>query len=152
MTAPAEIILQPIGVLHTPFRVTEGMPIQSARSNLRGSAEVFTPFAAGLDGIEEFSHFYLIYQLHRAEPPVSLRVTPFLDNREHGVFATRFPRRPNLLGISVVRLIERNEDSLHFIGADMLDGTPLLDIKPYIPEFDVFEVEKSGWYKRRAYS
>ena len=152
MTVPAEIILQPIGVLHTPFRVTEGMPIQSARSDMPGSAEVYEPFAAGLEGIEEFSHLYLIYRLHRVEAPVNLRVKPFLDNREHGVFATRFPRRPNLLGISVVRLVERSGSSLHFIGADMLDGTPLLDIKPYIPEFDVFDVEKSGWYERRAYS
>ncbi len=152
MSDPEEITLQPIGVLHTPFRVTEGMPIQSARSNLSGSAEVYEPFAAGLEGIEEFSHIYLIYRLHRVETPPSLKVTPFLDNREHGVFATRFPRRPNALGISVVRLVSRDGQTLHFIGADMLDGTPLLDIKPYIPEFDVFEVEKSGWYKRRAYS
>ena len=152
MAEPAEITLQPIGVLHTPFRVTEGMPIQSARSNIPGSAEVFEPFSAGLEGIEEFSHLYLIYRLHRVDAPVSLMVTPFLDKREHGVFATRFPRRPNLLGISVVRLISRDGNTLHFIGADMLDGTPLLDIKPYIPEFDVFEVEKSGWYEHRAYS
>lgn len=152
MAEPAEITLQPIGVLHTPFRVTEGMPIQSARSNIPGSAEVFEPFSAGLEGIEEFSHLYLIYRLHRVDAPVSLMVTPFLDKREHGVFATRFPRRPNLLGISVVRLVSRDGNLLHFIGADMLDGTPLLDIKPYIPEFDVFEVEKSGWYEHRAYS
>lgn len=152
MAEPAEITLQPIGVLHTPFRVTEGMPIQSARSNIPGSAEVFEPFSAGLEGIEEFSHLYLIYRLHRVEAPVNLKVTPFLDKREHGVFATRFPRRPNLLGISVVRLVSRDGNLLHFIGADMLDGTPLLDIKPYIPEFDVFDVEKSGWYERRAYS
>lgn len=151
MAEPAEITLQPIGVLNTPFRVTEGMPIQSARSNMPGSAEVYEPFSAGLEGIEEFSHLYLIYRLHRVEAPVSLKVTPFLDKGEHGVFATRFPRRPNLLGISVVRLVSRDGNILHFIGADMLDGTPLLDIKPYIPEFDVFEVEKSGWYEHRAY-
>lgn len=152
MTQPVEFTLHPIGVLHTPFRVTEGMPIQSARSVMPGSAEIDSQYAPGLDGVEEFSHLYLIYLLHRAEPASSLKVTPFLDDREHGVFATRFPRRPNPLGISVVRLVERDGNTLHFLGADMLDGTPLLDIKPYIPEFDVFDVEKCGWYQRRAYS
>lgn len=146
-----EICLQPVGILHTPFRVTEGMPVQSARSGLPGSAEIFPLYAGGLEGVEEFSHLYLIYAFHRSQPPASLKVTPFLDNREHGVFATRFPHRPNPLGISVVRLINREDNLLYFIGADMLDGTPLLDIKPYIPEFDVFEVEKTGWYQRRAY-
>jgi tRNA-Thr(GGU) m(6)t(6)A37 methyltransferase TsaA len=145
------ISMLPIGILHIPFSVTEGMPIQSARTNLPGSAELLPQFAEGLEGVEEFSHLYLLYVFDRAKAPANLKVKPFLDDREHGIFATRFPLRPNLLGISVVRLIRREGNILHFLGADMLDGTPLLDVKPYIPEFDVFEVDKTGWYQHRAY-
>ncbi len=147
-----EITLQPIGLLHTPFSATEGMPIQSARSDLPGSAELFPEFAEGLEGVEEFSHLYLLYRLHQCSEPERLKVKPFLDDREHGVFATRYPCRPNRIGISIVRVVSCAGGTLRFLGADMLDGTPLLDIKPYIPEFDVFEVQKSGWYERRAYS
>lgn len=146
-----EITMHAIGTLHTPFRVTEGMPIQSARTNLPGCAELLPQYADGLEGVEEFSHLYLLYAFHLAEPPASLKVKPFLDDQEHGIFATRFPRRPNPLGISVVRLVNRDGNTLHFLGADMLDGTPLLDVKPYIPEFDIFNVDKTGWYQRRAF-
>jgi tRNA-Thr(GGU) m(6)t(6)A37 methyltransferase TsaA len=147
-----EISYQVIGTLHTPFQVPEGLPVQSARSNLPGSAELFPQYVAGLEGVDEFSNLYLLYAFHRTQPPDNLKIKPFLDDREHGVFATRFPRRPNLLGLSVVRLVSCEGNTLHFLGADMLDGTPLLDIKPYIPEFDHFEVEKIGWYQHRAYS
>lgn len=147
-----EITLKPIGILHTPFTTTAGMPIQSARSDLPGSAELFPEFVAGLEGVEEFSHLYLLYAFHQSMPPDSLRVRPFLDDHEHGIFATRFPRRPNPLGISIVRVVSCADGTLHFRGADMLNETPLLDIKPYIPEFDVFAVTKSGWYAHRAFS
>ncbi len=146
-----EIVLKAIGVIHTPFQEASTTPIQSARSAVPGSVEVYPEYLEGLDGVERFSHLYLLYGFHHAGPLQSLKVQPFLDDRLHGLFATRYPVRPNPLGLSIVRLIERRENVLHFIGADMLDGTPLLDIKPYIPEFDVFEVEKTGWYQQRKH-
>lgn len=145
------ITLEPIGVLHTPLTDTAGAPIQSARSEVGGSCEVYPQYLAGLEGVEGFSHLYLLYAFHRADAEVSLRVQPFLDDRTHGIFATRYPCRPNPLGLSIVRLTGREQNVLFFLGADMLDGTPLLDIKPYIPEFDVFAVEKIGWYQQRKY-
>ncbi len=140
---------EPIGVIHTPLRDTQNAPIQSSRSELTGSVEVFKEYLDGLDGVEDFSHVYLLYSFHKADPQVRLKVQPFLDDKLHGIFATRYPVRPNSLGFSIVRIIRRERNLLHFQGADMLDGTPLLDIKPYIPEFDIFSVEKIGWYGNR---
>jgi tRNA (adenine37-N6)-methyltransferase len=145
------ITLKAVGVIHTPFTDPKGTPIQSSRSDVAGTVEVFPQYLDGLDGIEEFSHLYLLYAFHQAETEVSLKVQPFLDDRLHGLFTTRYPVRPNPLGISVIRLSRREGNLLHFRGADMLDGTPLLDIKPYIPEFDVFDVEKAGWYSQRSH-
>jgi len=147
-----KIILKDIGVIHTPFLEKSAMPIQSARSDTPGSAEVYPEYLEGLDGVERFSHLYLLYSFHRSGPMQSLKVQPFLDDQFHGLFATRYPVRPNPLGLSIVRLIERRGNVLHFKGADMLDGTPLLDIKPYIPEFDVFDVEQTGWYQHRKHA
>lgn len=141
-----------IGVIHTPIVETKSAPIQSARSNLEGTAEVFSEYQDGLEGIEGFSHIYLLYTFHQSEVGECLRFKPFLDDKIHGVFATRYPCRPNPIGFSVVQLITRQGNLLHFKGADMLDGTPLLDIKPYIPEFDIFSVEKTGWYKNRKHT
>jgi len=146
-----EFSLKAIGVIHTPLTEKKSVPIQSSRSDITGTIEVFHQYLEGLEGIEEFSHIYLLYGFHQSEPGVSLRVQPFLDDHDHGIFATRYPRRPNSLGLSVVHLTGRQANKLEFIGADMLDGTPLLDIKPYIPEFDVFEVEKIGWYQNRKH-
>lgn len=146
------IVIQEIGTLHTDLTDPKETPIQSSRSTLPGIAEIFPEYAEGLEGIAEFSHLYLIYQLHHMQEGSPLRVKPFLDDRLHGVFATRFPARPNRIGLSIVRLVRQEGNRLHFFGADMLEGTPLVDIKPYIPEFDVFEVEKIGWYQNRKYS
>jgi tRNA (adenine37-N6)-methyltransferase len=145
------IIFQPIGVVHTPFQKVEETPIQSSRSDAAGTVEVYPEFLEGLDGIEEFSHIYLLYDLNQAPKGSPLKVTPFLDDQLHGIFATRFPNRPNSLGLSVVRLIARKENILDILGVDMLDGTPLLDIKPYLPDFDIHPVTKIGWYARRAH-
>ncbi len=147
-----EIAMKAIGIIHTPFLEKGDAPIQAARSLVAGSVEVFPQYLEGLDGIEEFSHIYLLYGFHRAQPGVALKVKPFLDDELRGVFTTRYPCRPNPLGLSVVRLVERRGNVLHFTGADMLDGTPLLDIKPYIPDFDVFSVEKTGWYQNRKHA
>jgi tRNA (adenine37-N6)-methyltransferase len=143
--------MEAIGVIHTPLIETNQSPIQSSRSNISGIIEVFPQFAGGLDGIEEFSHIYLLYVFHRLEQEKSLKVKPFLDDRMHGVFATRYPNRPNQIGLSVVRLVKCEENKLEFLGADMFDGTPLLDIKPYVPDFDIHSVSKIGWYADRAY-
>lgn len=143
------MIIKPVGVIHTPFHEKAETPIQSARSTAPGQVEIDPQYLDGLDGVEQFSHVYLIYGFHLANADVKLKVQPFLDDQEHGVFATRFPCRPNPLGLSVVRLLQRKGNVLFFEGADMLDGTPLLDIKPYIPEFDVFKVEQTGWYQTR---
>lgn len=145
------ITLKAIGIIHTPLVDKANAPIQSSRSTIQGVAEIFPEYLEGLDGVEAFSHLYLLYGFHLSEAPVSLKVQPFLDDRQHGVFATRFPRRPNPLGLSVVNLLGREGSRLLFSGADMLDGTPLLDIKPYIPDFDVFSVDKIGWYQQRKH-
>lgn len=141
--------MKPIGVIHTPNTKKSLTPIQSSRSELQGTVEVFPQYTEGLQGLEEFSHIYLFYEFHRSDKEVSLLVNPFLDDKKHGVFATRYPYRPNPLGFSVVRLSSRQGNLLSFIGADMLDGTPLLDIKPYIPDFDVFDTQATGWFKNR---
>ena len=146
-----EFCMKPIGVIHTPFTDISQVPIQSARSTALGEIEMFPEYAAGLDSIDELSHLILIYVFHAALNSSELIVKPFLDDRLHGVFATRFYRRPNSIGLSVVRLIQRDGLRLKIQSVDMLDGTPLLDIKPYVPEFDVHTVDKLGWYARRAY-
>ena len=146
-----EFNLKPIGILHTPFKTQAGMPIQASRSTQSGQIEIFPEFEAGLEGIEDLSHLILIYVFHQALNSSELMVQPFLDDHEHGIFATRFFRRPNPIGISTVELIERNGRLLNILNVDMLDGTPLLDIKPYVPEFDDRTPSKLGWYSRRAH-
>ncbi len=144
-----QIQLEPIGLIHSPFTGPAETPIQAARSQAQGRVVVFPEFAAGLRDIEEFSHIFLVYFFHRAER-VDLMVEPFLDDHPHGVFSTRHPYRPNHLGLSVVRLVARCQNELIVEGVDVLDGTPLLDLKPYVPDFDQREVTRCGWYDRRA--
>lgn len=145
----AQILLNPIGIIHTPFKTPAETPIQASRSTTDGWAEVHPEYAQGLQDIEAFSHVFLIYHLHKA-PEMRLLVEPFLDDQAHGVFATRHPARPNHIGISVVRLISRQENRLLLSGVDMLDETPLLDIKPYLPDFDQRDSVRVGWYNNRS--
>jgi tRNA-Thr(GGU) m(6)t(6)A37 methyltransferase TsaA len=147
-----EFTMKPIGIIHTPFNEKGSTPIQSSRSEAEGTVEVFPQFAEGLDGIEGFSFIYLLYGFHLSGTEVALKVQPFLDDHLHGLFTTRFPSRPNPIGLSVVKLLERKGNILVIKGVDMLDGTPLFDIKPYIPEFDIFNVEKTGWYQNRSHA
>lgn len=147
-----QIALDPIGIIHTPFSQVEGTPIQSSRSTIKGIVEVFPQYQEGLDGIEGFSHIILLYYFHLSEHTNTLKVKPFLDNKLHGVFTTRYPQRPNLIGLSIVELVTCSGNQLEFLGADMLDGTPLLDIKPYIPDFDLRTASKIGWYQFRSNS
>jgi tRNA-Thr(GGU) m(6)t(6)A37 methyltransferase TsaA len=143
-----EIIYRPIGVIRTPFATTDGMPIQAvAAKGVTGRVELLPEFAEGLADLEAFSHVILLYHLHKIEG-FKLTVVPYLDNRPHGIFATRSPKRPNPIGLSVVRLtgVDRDTATLHIEEIDVLDGTPLLDIKPYVPKFDVKEADRIGWF------
>ena len=136
---------QPIGVIHTPFEDAEGMPIQpSGAAGIRGTVEVLPEFEEGLRDLGGFSHVTLIYHFHRAEGH-RLVVVPFMDSEPRGVFATRAPTRPNPIGLSTVRLVAVRRNVLEIEGVDMLDGTPLLDIKPYVPEFDGKADVRIGW-------
>jgi tRNA-Thr(GGU) m(6)t(6)A37 methyltransferase TsaA len=136
---------QSIGVIRSPFQKTEGMPIQPCgATGVQGMVELFHEFSQGLKDLDGFSHIILIYHFH-GSTGYSLLVTPFLDSVERGVFATRAPRRPNSIGISVVRLLQVDRDTLHVENIDVLDGTPLLDIKPYVPEFDHHLADRIGW-------
>jgi len=139
------IIYRPIGIIHTPFKEPEGTPVQpSAAVGSTGTIEVFPDYADGLKDIDGFSRLMLLYHFHRSGN-AKLRVIPFMDTREHGIFAVRAPSRPNPIGISVVRLIHVRDTVLTVEDIDILDGTPLLDIKPYVPQFDSFETAHIGW-------
>jgi tRNA (adenine37-N6)-methyltransferase len=143
-----QFIMQPIGIIHSPYTEREGMPIQAARSQAKGSVEVYPEFAEGLQDLEGFSHIYLLYVFHESSG-YTLLAKPFLDDQLHGLFATRYPFRPNPIGLSVVQLITRKDNTLEIEGVDMLDSTPLLDIKPYVPEFDIRTDTRNGWYDSR---
>lgn len=139
------IELKPIGTIHTPFTEPAGTPIQPGMARgAAGRVVVAAEYAAGLSDLEGFSRIWLIYWLHRA-PPAKLMLVPFRDTVERGVFATRAPCRPNPIGISAVRLAAVEGCTLEVLDVDMLDGTPLLDIKPYVPRFDAVESSASGW-------
>jgi len=143
-----EITYRAIGVVHSPFQTIDGMPIQPAgAAGVPGTIEILPQFGAGLEDLGEFSHIFVVYHFHQVAS-VQLTVTPFLDTQPHGVFATRAPKRPNPIGLSVVRLRGIEENILHIEGVDILDGTPVLDIKPYVPEFDHHPVERVGWLAR----
>lgn len=146
-----EFCMKPIGVIHTPFTEKSETPIQFSRSTALGEIEIFSEYEAGLNGIDGFSHLILIYVFHAALNSTEMMVKPFLDDELHGVFATRFYSRPNPIGFSVVQLIQRTGLHLQVQCVDMLDGTPLLDIKPYIPEFDARAADKLGWYATRTH-
>ncbi|MDY7079278.1 MAG: tRNA (N6-threonylcarbamoyladenosine(37)-N6)-methyltransferase TrmO [Chloroflexota bacterium] len=144
-----QFTLRPIGVIHTPFAGRSGMPIQAAYSEAIGCVEVYPKFAPGLQHLDGFSHIVLVYWFHRAEK-VSLTVRPFLDDKPHGLFATRYPARPNPIGLSVVKLVAIDGCMLGVHGVDMLDATPLLDIKPFVPAFDHREGTRIGWLTGRV--
>ncbi len=139
------MVFKPIGTIRSEHTVPERTPIQPAYAGgCRGRVEVLAKYADGLRDLEGFSHVYLLYAFHRAGP-CRLTVKPYLQDVERGVFATRAPCRPNPLGLSVVRLIRRAGRVLYVDGLDVLDGTPLLDIKPYTAKFDRIEATRNGW-------
>ncbi len=141
--------MRPIGIIHAPFTEKSKTPIQAARSQAIGYVEVLPEFSDGLQDIEALSHIYLLYAFHESSG-YKLQVKPFLDDQEHGIFATRYPYRPNPIGISIVKLLSRETNILTVEGIDTLDGTPLLDIKPYVPDFDLRTNVRTGWYETRS--
>jgi tRNA-Thr(GGU) m(6)t(6)A37 methyltransferase TsaA len=146
-----EIRFNPIGIIHTPFIEQKGTPIQPHRGRgVQGTVEIFPQYADGLADLDGFSHIYLIFNLHRSEG-FNLKVIPYLDDTERGVFATRAPRRPNPIGLSIVRLRRIEGAILYIEDLDILDGTPLLDIKPYVPHFDEDEEFRIGWLEGRSH-
>lgn len=140
-----EIIIQPVGIAHTPIKCKEDAPIQGAFSpDTFGQLEILPEYAEGLKDVEMFSHLIVMYHFDRAGEVKLVRST-FLDDSPHGVFASRHPCRPNGVGLTVVRLMSRSENLLEVSGIDVLDGTPIIDIKPYIPRFDCFPEANEGW-------
>lgn len=137
--------IQPIGTIHTQFKTLEGMPIQPVGAkDIEGTIELHEDFIDGLKDLDGFSHIILLYHFHRSQD-FKLSVVPFMDIEPRGLFATRAPRRPNPIGLSVVRLERIEGRVLHIKDVDILDGTPLLDIKPYVPDFDPSGDIRTGW-------
>ena len=143
-----EFVMHPIGAIHSPFTDKAHTPIQPSRTKAIGTVELFSDFVDGLRDVDGFSHLILLYVFHRSSV-YELRVKPFLDNQLRGLFATRHPCRPNPIGMSIVSLLGRRNNILEIEGVDVLDKTPLLDIKPYVPDFDVRTETRTGWYEIR---
>lgn len=150
MTEAANIVFTPIGVVRSPFTTTQGMPIQpTVAREVTAEVVIDAAFAEGLADLEGFSHIYLIYVFHRAGP-TRLKVVPFIDTVARGLFSTRAPNRPNPIGLSLTRLIGRTDNILHIAGVDILDGTPVLDIKPYVPALQPDGDVRIGWMEGRT--
>jgi tRNA-Thr(GGU) m(6)t(6)A37 methyltransferase TsaA len=140
-----EVSYQPIGIIHSPFTDLQDMPIQpTGEASAPGTAELFPQFAEGLKDLGGFTHVILLYHFHEVRR-MDLIVTPFLGSERRGVFATRAPTRPNPIGLSIVRLVRVEANHLHLENVDILDGTPLLDIKPFVPDFDQPAGARAGW-------
>lgn len=140
-----EIILKPIGIVHSPFKEPVCVPKNSTDGmDYKGSIEIFSEYRNGLKDLEGFSHILVLFYFHKSDYS-HLIVKPYLDDQLRGVFATRSPHRPNFIGLSVVELLRIDDGILHIRGIDMIEGTPVLDIKPYIPEFDSNEGIRIGW-------
>jgi len=133
-----------IGVVHSPFKEPKNVPIQAASKATVGTLEIYPEYTEGLQDVEGFSHLILLYHFHLVKG-CSLLVKPFLDDTLHGVFATRSPARPNKIGLSVVRLTGIKNNILQIQNVDIIDGTPVLDIKPFVPDFDCRNTNKIGW-------
>ena len=140
-----QITINPIGIIHTPFNDIKGMPIQPlAAKGVKGHIELFPKYTEGLIDLAGFSHITLLYQLHKING-YDLMVKPFMDNKEHGIFATKSPKRPNAIGLSTVKLLGIENNIIHIEMVDMFNGTPLIDIKPFFSKFDNRKNTKSGW-------
>jgi tRNA-Thr(GGU) m(6)t(6)A37 methyltransferase TsaA len=141
--------IKPIGVIHTPFRNKTDVPVQYSKSRNVGRIEVFKEYEAGLSDIEGFSHIVVIFRFHKSRG-YRLKLKPHWDDEQRGLFTTRAPRRPNQLGLSILQLLHRRGNILEVRGVDMLDGTPLLDIKPYIPDNIPKRIVRTGWFRGKT--
>lgn len=146
---PVEICFKPIGIIHTPFKDLRGIPIQASMSENDGKIEIFTEFQEGLKDLDGFSHLICLYYFDMVQLPVALRSKPFLVDEVKGVFAIRTPFRPNPIGLSVLKIKEIAANFISVAQVDILDKTPLIDIKPYIPQFDSPKTAKIGWLKKK---
>ena len=142
-----KICFKPIGLIHTPFKNLKGIPIQSSMSNIKGTIEIFSEYRAGLKDLSGFSHFFCLYVFDMVKSPFPLQSKPFLDNEVRGVFAIRTPFRPNPIGLSILEILKVEENNIYVRNVDILDKTPILDIKPYITDFDYMKTYKIGWLK-----
>lgn len=143
-----QIVVNPIGVIHTPHKDVKNMPIQPlAAEGVKGYIELLPEYAEGLKDLDGFSHITLLYRFHKIEN-YDLQVIPFMDTEKRGVFSCKAPKRPNAIGLSTVKLIGIEENIVHIEQVDMLDGTPLIDIKPFYPRYDNREDVKIGWLEK----
>jgi tRNA-Thr(GGU) m(6)t(6)A37 methyltransferase TsaA len=141
-----QVAYRPIGIMRTPFTCVRGMPIQPVGAiGVIGRLTVFPEFQEGLRDLDGFSHVILLYHLHKIEGHC-LTVRPFLGDSDHGIFATRSPRRPNPIGLSVLKVRLVTDAYVELENVDILDETPVLDIKPYVPDFDVWDADRCGWF------
>ncbi|MFP5220829.1 MAG: tRNA (N6-threonylcarbamoyladenosine(37)-N6)-methyltransferase TrmO [Acidobacteriota bacterium] len=142
-----QVQYSPIGIIRTPHKSIKGMPIQPIGAvGVAGTIEIDEPYRLGLIDLEGFSHILLLYHLH-AIKGYELMVKPYLGDGPHGVFATRSPKRPNPLGVSVLRLTGHDGERVFVENVDMLDNTPVLDIKPYVTAFDAWQADRIGWFE-----
>ncbi len=146
---PEKICFKPIGVIHSPFKSLKGIPIQPAMSKTSGMIEIFAEYQDGLKDLEGFSYIYCIYVFDMVKLPVPLVSKPFLQNELKGVFSIRTPFRPSPIGLSLLEISEINKNVIKVNNIDVLDKTPVLDIKPYVPQFDFRETDKIGWLKNK---
>ena len=144
----SQINYKPIGIIHSPFTQIEGTPIQpSAAKGIKGHIVINEDYVDGLCDLDGFSHIYLLYHLHLSRS-FNLKVKPFLDDQHRGVFSTRAPNRPNPIGLSAVKLIKIEFNTLEIENVDIIDGTPLLDIKPYVQEMNEVKQYRIGWLSK----
>jgi tRNA-Thr(GGU) m(6)t(6)A37 methyltransferase TsaA len=146
---PKDICFKPIGVIHTPFKSLKGIPIQSSMSTSKGKIEIFPEYVAGLKDLSGFSHIYCVFFFDMVKLPVPLQSKPFLTNEKKGVFAIRTPFRPNPIGLSIFEISVVSENIIYVNNVDILDQTPILDIKPYASQYDNVKSTKIGWLKGR---
>ncbi len=145
-----QISYRPIGIIHSPFKRREGTPIQpSGATGVEATVEIYPQYVEGLQDLKGFSHIILLYHFHLSKT-YKLKVKPFLDDVAHGVFSTRAPARPNPIGMSVVRLIRIENATIYIQDTDIIDQTPLLDIKPFVPDFDTRKTERIGWLEKKS--
>ncbi len=145
-----EITYEPIGFFRSPFSDIKGMPIQPVGGmDYEGSIEILAEFRDGLKDLEGFSHLIVLSHLHRIKG-YDLLVKPFLDNNYHGIFATRSPKRPNPVGFSIMEIRQVTATGVDLRGIDVIDGTPVIDIKPYVADFDIWQASRFGWFEGKS--